>query len=308
MVQKGEIINAPNKRRVLMVYLKAMLIGLLTFSFLFSVPSAQAAPSKNEINQYIAEIGWTKQEFLEYIDYYEIPLDEYTMLSLKELLGPPINPNNFQGLLTKYKLTEKELNTLMDHFGDSVNKYKFINDLDSTVEFYIEADKDMADVEKAISDMGITESEVERLFNYLAAVEEKNKDQLDQMATNDTLWENLMTVEDPSQLSDEDLDEMVRLLEQTIALYEVKVNFKADGKAVTLKDLLKMKEPPGTLSGSVYSTSGELLIDFNIPREYFESMEAIVDGEDMIHLGEISDDYVDHMHEEKYEDARKGLK
>jgi len=291
-----------------MVKIKLMLIGFLLLPFLFSAPSAQAAPSENEINKYIADIGWTKQEFLEYIDYYEIPLDEYTMAGLKELLGPPINSKNYQDLLIKYGLTEKELNDLMDHFGDSVKEYKFINDLDSTVEFYISANKSMAEVEKALSDTGITEAEAERFFNYLAEVEEKNKDQLDQMTTNDTLWEHLMTVEDPSQLSDEDLDEMVRLLEQTIALYEVKVNFKADGKAVTLKDLLKMKEPPGTLYGSIYSTSGELLIDFNIPREYFESMEAIVDGEDMIHLGEISDDYVDHMHEEKYEDARKGLK
>ncbi|SMQ86615.1 processed acidic surface protein [Bacillus sp. OV166] len=292
-----------------MVYIKAMLICLLTIPFLFNVPSAQAAPPENELNQYLAEIGWTKQEFLDYVDYYEIPLNDYnTVEDLKEVLGTPINSNNFQDLLIKYGLTEKELNDLMDHFGDSVNEYKFIEDMDATVEFYINADKDMAEVEKALSDLGITEAEAERFFNYLAEVEEKNKDQLDQMATNDTLWENLMNVEDPSQLSAEDLDELVRILEQTIALYEVKVNLKADGQAVTLKNLLKMKEPPGNLSGNVYSTSGELLIDFNIPREFFESMEAIVDGEDMIHLGEISDDYVDHMHEEKYEDAQKGLK
>lgn len=291
-----------------MVYIKAVLICLLTIPVLFHVPSAQAAPLENEINQYIAEIGWTKREFQDYIDYYEIPLDEYTMADLKELLGPPINAKNFQDLLTKYSLTEKELNDLMDHFGDSVNEYKFINDLDSTVEFYIAANKGMADVEKALSDVGITEAETERLFTYLGEVEEKNKDQLDQMATNDTLWENLMNVEDPSQLGDEDLDNLVRLLEQTMALYEVKVNFKADGQPVSLKDLLKMEEPPGHLYGSVYSTAGELLIDFNIPKEFFESMEALGDGEDMIHLGEISDDYVDHMHEEKYEDARKGLK
>jgi processed acidic surface protein len=291
-----------------MVYIKAVLICLLTIPVLFNVHSAQAAPLENEINQYIAEIGWTKQEFQDYIDYYEIPLDEYTMADLKELLGPPINAKNFQDLLTKYSLTEKELNDLMDHFGDSVKEYKFINDLDSTVDFYIASNKGMADVEKALSDVGITEAETERLFTYLGEVEEKNKDQLDQMATNDTLWENLMNVEDPSQLGDEDLDELVRLLEQTIALYEVKVNFKADGQPVSLKDLLKMEEPPGHLFGSVYSTSGELLIDFNIPREFFESMEPLVDGEDLMHLGEISNDYVDHMHEEKYEDAQKGFK
>ncbi|PFP23484.1 processed acidic surface protein [Bacillus sp. AFS073361] len=293
-----------------MVYIKAMLMCMLTIPFLFNVPSAQAAPSENELNQYLTEIGWTKQDLMDYLDYYEIPLDDFsTVEELKEIMGTPINSKNLQELLTKYGLTEKELNELMDHFGDNLNEYKFIEDLDATVEFYANYDKYMAEIESGLKEFGITEEEAERFFTYLTEVEEKNKDQLDQIATNDTLWEKVANVEDPSQLSDEDLDEMVRILEQTIALYEVKMNFKVNGQAVTLKDLLKMEEPPaGNLSGSIYSTSGELLIDFNIPKEYFESLEVVDEGEDILHLGEISDDYVDHMHEEKYEDGRKGLK
>ncbi|SMQ81546.1 processed acidic surface protein [Bacillus sp. OV166] len=289
-----------------MVYIKAMLVCLLSFPFLFNVPAAQAAPPENELNQYLAGIGWTKQDLLDYLDYYEIPLDDFsTVEELKEILGTPINSTNFQEMLTKYGLTEKEFNDLMDHFGDSKNEYKFSEDLDAAVEFYVNYDDFMAEAEKGLAEFGITEEESERFFNYLAEVEEKNKDQLDQIATNDTLWEKLANVEDPSQLSDQDLDEMVQILEEIISLYEVKVNLKADGQAVTLKDLLKMQEPPGNLSASVYSNSGELLIDFNIPKEYFESLEGLEEGEDMLHLGEISDDYVDHMHEEKYEDAQQ---
>jgi processed acidic surface protein len=294
-----------------MTYIKAMLTCmLLTIPFLFSVPSAQAAPPETELNQYLAEIGWTRQEFQEYLDYYEIPLDDFnTVEELKEILGTPINSKNFQELLTKYGLTEKELNELMGHFGDTVNEYKFIEDLDATVEFYVNYDEYMAETESGLEEFGITEEEAERLFNYLAEVEEKNKDQLDQIAAIDTLWEKFATIEDPSQLSDEDLDEMVRILEQTIDLYEVKINFKINGQAITLKDLLKMQEPPvGNLSGSIYSASGELLLDYNIPKEYFESLEVVDEGEDMLHIGEISDDYVDHMHEEKYKNAQKNLK
>lgn len=293
-----------------MVYIKAMLMCILTIPFLFNVPSAQATPPQNELNQYLAEIGWTNQDLMDYLDYYEIPLDDFsTVEELKEIMGTPINSKNLQELLTKYGLTEKELNELMDHFGDNLNEYKFIEDLDATVEFYANNDKYMAEIESGLEEFGISEEEAERFFTYLTEVEEKNKYQLDQIATNDTLWEKFTNVEDPSQLSDEDLDEMVRILEQTISLYEVKMNFKVNGQAVTLKDLLKMEEPPaGNLSGSIYSTSGELLIDFNIPKEYFESLKVIDEGEDILHLGEISDDYVDHMHEEKYEDGQKGLK
>jgi processed acidic surface protein len=297
-------------RRLPMVYLRAMLICLLTIPFLFHVPSAQAAPPENELNQYLAGIGWTKQDLMDYLSYYEIPLDEFsTVEELKEIMGTPINTKNLQDLLTKYNLSEKEFNDLIDHFGDNLNEYKFIEDLDASLEFYVNYDEYMAETESSLEEFGITEEEAEKFFNYLAEVEEKNKDQLDQIATNDTLWEKFLNVEDPSQLSDEDLDEMFRILEQTIALYEIKINFKVNGQAVTLKDLLKMEEPPaGNLSGAIYSTSGELLIDFNIPKEYFESLEVVDEGEDLLHLGEISDDYVDHKHEEKYENAQKGLK
>jgi processed acidic surface protein len=292
-----------------MVYIKTLLICFLSFSFLFYAPSAIAAPPENELKQYLSGIGWTKQDLLDYLEYYEIPLDEFsTVEELKEILGTPINSKNFQELLTKYGLTEKELNDLFDHFEDSLNEYKFIEDLDASVEFYVNYDDYMAETEKALAEFGITEEETERFFNYLTEVEEKNKDQLDQIATNDTLWEKFLGVEDPSQLSDEELDEMVRILEEVISLYAIKVNYQVDGKAVTLKDLMKMQEPPGSLSASVYSISGELLIDFTIPKEYFESLEVIEGEEDLLHLGEISDDYVDHMHEEKYEAAGKRLK
>ena len=289
-----------------MVYIKSFLFCLLSFPFLFNVSTVQAAPPENELNQYLTGIGWTKQDLLDYLAYYEIPLDDFsTVEELKETLGTPINAENFQELLNNYGLTEKEFNNLMDHFGDSKNEYKFIEDLDASVNFYANYDDYMAETEKALSGFGITEEESERFFNYLSEVEEKNKDQLDQITTNDTLWEKLMAVEDPSQLTDQDLDELVQIMEEVIALYEVKLSMKADEKAVTLIDLLKMKEPPNNLSASVYSNSGELLIDFYIPKEFFESLEGLAEGEDMLHLGEISDDYVDHMHEEKYDNALK---
>ncbi|MDR4947479.1 processed acidic surface protein [Neobacillus cucumis] len=293
-----------------MVRIKVMLVLMLTLPFLMNIQSAHAAPPENELNQYLADIGWTKQDLLDYLSYYEIPLDDFsTVDDLKNVMGTPINSQNFQELLTKYGLSEKEFNDLMGHFGDNLNDYKFIEDLDSAVGFYVNYDEYMAETEQALGEFGITEEEAERLFNYLAEVEEKNKNQLDQIATNDTLWENFLNVNDPSQLTEENLDDMIQILQQTIALYEIKINFKVNGQPVTLKDLLSMEEPPkGTLSGSIYSNSGELLLDFNIPQEFFASLGVVDNGEDLLHLGEISDDYVDHMHEKKYEQGRKNLK
>ena len=289
-----------------MIYIKFMLICLLSFPFLFNAPSTMAAPPENELNQYLAEIGWTKQELLDYLAYYEIPLDEFdTVEDLQMIMGTPINSKNFQELLTKYNLTEKELNDLMDHFGDSVNEYKFIEDLDATVDFYVNHDEYMADVENSLAEIGITEEETERFFNYLAQVEEKNKNQLDQMEALDARMEQFIDVEDPSQLSEEELDELVQILEESLAFYEVNVKFAINNKDVTLKELLTMKEAPNNLYTSVYSTTGELLIDFSIPAEFFETADFIDEGEDMLHVGELSDEYVDHKHEEKYKKAKE---
>jgi processed acidic surface protein len=292
-----------------MVNIKAMLICLFTFPFLFNVSSVIAAPPENELNQYLDEIGWTKQELLDYLEYYEIPLDDFsTVEDLKVVMGTPINSKNLQGLLTKYNLTEQELTDLMDHFEDSLNDYKFIEDLDAAVDFYVNHDEYMAEVENELAKIGLTEEETERFFNYLAQVEENNKNQLDQMEALDLRLENFLSVNDPSELSDEELDELVQILNETIALYEINVKFKIDNKEVTLKELLKMEEAPNNLFVSIYSTSGELLIDFSMPAEFFETGDVMEKGEEIIHVGELSDEYVDHMHKEKYENAQKELK
>jgi processed acidic surface protein len=289
---------------------KSMLLGvLLSLSLLFTYTPAIAAPPENELNQYLAEIGWSKQDLLDYLDYYEIPLDDFsTMEDLKMILGTPINSINLQELLTNYNLTEKELNDLLGHFGDSISNYKFIEDLDATVDFYVNHDEYMAEVENGLTEMGITEEETEKFFNYLAQVEEDSQHQLDQMELLDSRLEKFLYVEDTTELSEAEIDELVQILEESISLYEIKIKFAIENKELTLKELLKLKEVPGSLYTKIYSTKGELLIDFTVPAEFFETAETIDQGEDMIHVGELSDEYTDHMHDEKYKNGQNGLK
>ncbi|WP_185806836.1 processed acidic surface protein [Bacillus sp. HMF5848] len=292
-----------------MRFKKALLICLLSFSVFMNNDTIFAAPPENELNQYLAEIGWTKQDLMDYLDYYEIPLEEFsTVAELQFILGTPINAANLQEVLSKYNLTEAELNELMDHFGDSLNDYTFIEDVDAAVDFYVNHDEYMAGVENELAKIGLTEEEVEKFFTYLTEVEEKNENQLDQMEGIDTRLESFLYVDDTSQLSDEEIDELVQIMEESIALYEIKFKFSLDNKDISLNELLKMKEIPSTLYASIYSTAGELLIDFALPPEYFVTAEVIDEGEEMVHVGELSDDFVDHMHEEKYDEIHGGLK
>jgi hypothetical protein len=52
------------------------------------------------------------------------------------------------------------------------------------------------------------------------------------------------------------------------------------------------------ITTSIYSKIGELLMDFTIPSEFFQS---IVDGwNQMLHLGDLSNKLVDYLHDQKY--------
>jgi processed acidic surface protein len=276
---------------------------LSVFLFLSYIPTASAAISETELNQYLSEMGMTKQELEEYLDYYEIPLEEFQSVEeLSWILGTPINDENLQELLTRYDMTEQELHVLLNDFGDSIDHYMFIEELDAAVDFYSNHDEYMAEIEKELEQIGITEEETERFFQYLAQVEEEFQYQLDQMELIDSRLEKYLDVTDPSQLSDEDFEELAQILTETIERYEIIVKFKIDNEEIPLKDLLKMTEAPNNLTVDISSTDGEPLINFTIPSSFFETYEVIDEGEEMVDLGELSNEFTDHLHEEKYDD------
>ncbi|MBI0580800.1 processed acidic surface protein [Neobacillus cucumis] len=288
-----------------MFYKKTFLTCLLSILLLSFAPFASATPPENELNQYLTEIGWSKQELLDYLDYYEIPLEDFNSVEeLKSILGTPINSKNLQDLLTKYNMTQSELNALLDHFGDSLNDYKFIEDLDSSVGFYTNHDKYMAGIEDELQKIGITEQEVENFFTYLSQVEENNKDSLDQMESLDYRLEQFMNTTDPSaELTEEQLTELTDILTTAFDLYGIQVKLKNNDKDITLKDLLTMSEPPGNLYTGIYTKTGAPLIDFTLPAGFFEGLMA--GYEEMLHLGELSDEFVDFLHQDKYNNSRR---
>lgn len=80
-----------------MFFKKAIWVSLLSFQLVLlpNGANASAAPPDNELNQYLAQIGWTKQQLMDYLNYYEIPLDQIdTVADLKDVMGTPINDQN----------------------------------------------------------------------------------------------------------------------------------------------------------------------------------------------------------------------
>jgi processed acidic surface protein len=271
---------------------------------LTSVSGAMAAPPENELTKYLEKIGWTKQDLMDYLTYFDIPLSEINSVAdLKNLLGTPINSRNYKELLSNHKLTDKQLKVLLEHFGDSLSEYKFIEDLDTSVRFYIQHDDFMAEIENDLNELGITDQEVEKFFNYIGQVEEENKSQLDQLKLLDSRIEQYLNQTSPSNLSKEQVAELAEIFTKTNDLLKIKVNFKMNNQEISLQDLLEMGDITGNLYTSVYSNSGDLLIDFNLTSDFFQS---VMNGwDEILHLGDLSNEFVDLVHEGKYKSMFK---
>jgi processed acidic surface protein len=279
-----------------------LLFCLLSVQLICTVTETFAAPPEDELNHYLSEIGWTKKDLTEYLNFYEISLAELdSVAEVKNFLGTPINSENYQALLIRYGLTDKQMKNLLNHFGDSLDEYKFVEDLDSTVGFYLNHADFMAAIETELKRFGITKQEAENFFQYLSQVEENNRNQLDQLQALNSQMETFLDTLDSSNLTDKDTDEIAKFLTEAIDLYDIKVNIKSNNQDISLYKLLKMKEPPGNLFLSIYSNTGKLLVDFIVPSQFFD--DVISGWDEMIDLGMLSDELVDYLHEEKYNDA-----
>lgn len=283
---------------------KAIFIFILSFLLFSNGPNTLAAPPANELNQYLASIGWTKQDLMKYLNYYEMPLDGFNSIEdLKNALGTPINAQNLQTLLKKYNLSQMDLKSLLSQFGDTLSKYKFIEDLDNSLAFYTSHDNFMSQIKSEMAKIGITDKEVKKFFDYLSNVEESNKSQLDQMQSLDYRIEQFLNTGDPSQLDQDEIDELTQIFNQTLNIYQIQLKLQANHKDLTLNDLLKMKAPPGDLYTAIYGTDGEPLVDFTIPASAFEGVVA--GWEELLHLGELANEFVDYLHSEKYNDLKQ---
>lgn len=289
-----------------MISKKVIWIPLLFFQLFTFAPIGFAAPPANQLNQYLTKIGWTNQQLMDYINYYEIPFDKiHSMEELQNVLGTPIDSQNYQSVLMKHGLSDQELQNLLKQFGHSKNQYKFVEDLNSSVDFFSRNNNQMAQIKKELGQIGVTSNEVKNLFTYLNGVEEDNKTQLDKIQALDVQLETFLSTVDLSNLTGPQINELAQLLTEVMGLYEVQVQFKMNNRNISLSDLLKLNQAPGNLYTAIYSKTGALLMDFVLPATFFEGM---MNGWDqLLQLGQLSNQYVDYLHIQKYNHANAGM-
>ncbi|MGK7376266.1 processed acidic surface protein [Planococcus sp. 1R117A] len=157
-------------KRLLLLALSAALVFAIFPGSAFAIE----ADSK-EFDAFLKEIGWEKQDYIDYLNEKEYSLEEFGTV---DELGTPLSEEAILPVLTKYELTRDELNALLVKNGEiekgsDVLKSEsiiFAEELDYYVDFYLDGGNETSISDEAlqqfIEEYGFeSKEELEALLN-----------------------------------------------------------------------------------------------------------------------------------------------
>ncbi|MBO1512596.1 processed acidic surface protein [Metabacillus bambusae] len=275
---------------------------ILSFLFIFIVQqTAFAALPQAQVDQILSELGWTNHDLTEYLNYYELAIDDFeTIEDLKSMLGTPLTDENLADLLLQHEITRSELDTLLAEFGESVEDYFFIEDLDIAISFYLGHDEEMAELEEFMALIGLTDAEVDSLFTHFMELDETLLEQ--QMEDIISRLDPFFMLEDTTELTKAQQDELVAVLKDMMTILQLDLRFFLVDKngveaAATFKELMGMEELYGNeLLIQLYSTDGELLLDMQLSEEMLSSEFLIESGIELAQVGDLAGELTSLFH------------
>lgn len=133
---------------------------------------ARAQVTQEQLDQYLTNLNWTTGELVEYLEFLDYSIEDFDSLEeLKSFLGTPITNENLQNLFGKYNLTHHDLEVLLAEYGESLDDFKFIEDLDFHIEFFLNYQEEFSIVNDFLSLFGLTENEMENIFEHISHAE-----------------------------------------------------------------------------------------------------------------------------------------
>jgi processed acidic surface protein len=267
-----------------------------------NVVTGFAAPPQEQVDQLLSEIGWTQEDLQSYLDYYELTLDEFsTIEELDDFLGTPITDENLAELLAGYDMTRAELDTLLAGFGETVDDYVFIEDLDTSIDFYQNHDEYMEDSEDFLALMGLTEDEVDRFFNHLMALDQLTLEE--QMVNVSARLEPFMELDPEAELTEQQIQELTSVWTEMLALLKIApkyylVNAAGVKRSVSFNELLAMETlTDDSLLLEIYDTAGTLLLDMQLSEDMLTSDFLFEGAEELANVGDLAGELTKIKHE-----------
>jgi processed acidic surface protein len=271
-------------------YAFVLIVGLMMSS---TSLSGLAAPPQEEVDQLISGLGWSQEDLQSYLDYYEMTLDDFTTIEeLDEFLGTPITDENLEELLSGYGMTRAELDTLLAGFGETVDDYWFIEDLDTSIDFYQNHDEYMKGSEDFLAAMGLTENEVDALFNHFMALDQTALEE--QMESVAARLEPYMALDPDAELTEAQIQELTGVWSEMLSLLQINpkyylVNAAGEKRPVAFSDLLAMETlGEESLLLELYDPAGTLLLDMQLSEDMLTSEFLFEGAGELTNVGDLA--------------------
>ncbi|MCG6794572.1 processed acidic surface protein [Geobacillus sp. YHL] len=250
-----------------------------------SFPAGAAAISRSELEQYAESVGWTVSDLLDYLDRYGLTAADFrTMDEMKQWLGTPITDERLHAVLRRHGLTVEELEALLGQFGETVQDYTFVEDLDRAIRFYSQHNAAMQQINDLLGALGMTEQEVRALTRHIASLDDPQlagrlaalRERLRPFAEMEGPW------------TDEERHKLRAMWEEGLRLLELKAD---------VPDIKTAGAKP--IHVRLYTRQGEKVADIAITREMLTSGYIVRAGEKGIDAGLLAVEMKGKMYGEK---------
>ncbi|MEH7386862.1 processed acidic surface protein [Bacillus sp. JJ1521] len=266
---------------------KLLLVAVIfLFQLAFLSVGVFAEVTPEELKNYTTQTGLTEDDLEDYLAVYDLSLKDFENVNeLVSYLGEPVNKETVQTLLSKHHISEDELHHILSGFGESVQDYLFVKDLETTVDFYLNHAEVLVEAERMLSEVGLTEDEIDGLFLHFLSLDDLNIEE--KMRSISSNLERYFSYNNSEGLSSEQQKELLVIYDKMIEVFELQPKYYLlkDGvkEAIAYDKLLQMDTlDDAELLVELYRDNNEYLLDLKVSEEMLASDFIIERGEKLL--------------------------
>ncbi|MEK4566537.1 processed acidic surface protein [Alkalihalobacillus sp. FSL R5-0424] len=297
------------KRFVSMFLVVALLV--------FTVPTVSfAAVTDEELEGFLTENNITREQLDEYLSIFDTTVDEFEDIEDLDgyvwILTDEVDEGYtfLDMLVDNFETTYEELEALLAENNTSVNDFIFYEELEiylwENYDWEFDWDEEWTEEEEweeisfdgLFDEIGLSDKELEALFEHLINVVEQNPEAIDQLLALAERMEAFGDFESSTELTAEEIAELFAIGNELIKVLQMNPEFylakPGEQKPISFADLLKLTELKGyDLLVVLYDLEGNKLADFIITAELFNGNTLGNVGDDLGETGVIVEDVVE---------------
>ncbi|MBD8070536.1 processed acidic surface protein [Bacillus sp. PS06] len=276
-------------KRFVVICFVLTLFNISTTNFAF------AEITDKEVSQYINDIGLTNEEVENYLTSNHSSIDEFdSVADLDSFLGTPITSENLNQLLTVHDLSEEELHTLLSGFGENLDNYLFIEDLEVDVGFYLKHAEIIHEAERLLSDIGMTRDEANQLFDHIITLNNNGslERELSPISIN---LEQYYSYDSNTQLSDAQKADLRTQFENMLSILQLNPSYyvmnNGEQQPVNLDQLLSTDiTEDQVIIVQLNNEDDQVVMDLQLTKDKLSADFLILRGEQFINMASLANE------------------